>query len=192
MSAVVLPAPPPLSLAGPRPFHWTCDLFHTVCDTGVLEGRNVILVNGELLEMPPPNPPHNTSLTLAAEALGPLFRPGFVLRNQMALDVQQDIDPVPDLAFVAGSARDYTNRQPTTAVLVVEVADSTLSYDTTTKAELYATAGIAEYWGSTCRTASSTSSATRSRCRPASAPTAHTGRSARRRPSPRSPFRTVP
>jgi hypothetical protein len=30
--------------------------------------------------------------------------------------------------------------------LVVEVSDTTLFYDTTTKAELYATAGIEDYW----------------------------------------------
>jgi Uma2 family endonuclease len=145
MSAV-LPTVAPPATAGPRPLHWTCDLFHAVCDTGILEGRNVILVNGELLEMPPPKPPHNTGLTLADEVLRAVFRPGYVVRNQMALDLAQDIDPVPDLAFVPGAARDYANRQPSTAALVVEVADSTLDYDTTTKAELYATAGIPDYW----------------------------------------------
>ena len=35
---------------------------------------------------------------------------------------------------------------PTTALLIVEVARSSLFVDTTTKADLYATAGVADYW----------------------------------------------
>jgi Uma2 family endonuclease len=46
---------------------------------------------------------------------------------------------------IPGSIKDYTNH-PTVAVLIVEVADTTLFYDTTTKAELYATAGVEDYW----------------------------------------------
>jgi Uma2 family endonuclease len=42
--------------------------------------------------------------------------------------------------------KDYARQHPTTAVLVVEVADSSLTYDTGPKAHLYAAAGIADYW----------------------------------------------
>ena len=38
-----------------------------------------------------------------------------------------------------------TSTHPTTAALVIEVADTSLNYDITAKAELYATAGIADY-----------------------------------------------
>jgi Uma2 family endonuclease len=55
-------------------------------------------------------------------------------------------DPVPDLAVVQGSIRDYGTIHPSTAVLVVEVSDSSLKYDTGDKASLYASAGIADYW----------------------------------------------
>ena len=111
-----------------------------------MEGRNVILVNGEIVEMPPPNPLHNTGLTLTYDALREIFSRGYVIRNQMALDLDLHTDPVPDLAVVVGETRDYSNRQATTAELVVEISDSTLDYDTTTKAELYAAGRIAEYW----------------------------------------------
>jgi Uma2 family endonuclease len=46
---------------------------------------------------------------------------------------------------VAGRFEDYTDH-PTTALLIVEVADTTLFDDTTTKAEVYAEAGIQDYW----------------------------------------------
>jgi Uma2 family endonuclease len=46
---------------------------------------------------------------------------------------------------VVGQRDDYRDH-PTTAVLVVEVSDSTLDYDRGQKASLYARAGIADYW----------------------------------------------
>jgi Uma2 family endonuclease len=143
MSATLTPTPP---VNRPGPFRWTTDLFHDICDAGYFEGRNVILVDGEIIEMPAPNPPHNVGMMLAVEVLTPLFRPGFVVRNQMALVLGLWTDPVPDLAFVPGTARDYLTRQATTAALVVEVSDTTVAYDATEKAELYATGGIADYW----------------------------------------------
>jgi Uma2 family endonuclease len=130
----------------PPRLRWTTKLFHNLCDTGLMEGRSVILVNGEIVELPPPNPRHNLGLTLADAVLRGIFGTGFFVRNQMALDLNLHTDPVPDLAFVKGSARDLGDRQATTAALVVEVSDSTLGYDTTTKAELYAAGGIADYW----------------------------------------------
>ena len=54
-------------------------------------------------------------------------------------------EPEPDVAVIPGAKADYTDH-PGRSVLIVEVADSTLDYDTTTKAELYATAGIPDYW----------------------------------------------
>jgi Uma2 family endonuclease len=47
-------------------------------------------------------------------------------------------DPVPDFAVVAG--------HPVTAALVVEVADTSLRFDTNDKRLLYAGAGIPDYW----------------------------------------------
>src|SRR5262249_54763409 len=52
----------------------------------------------------------------------------------------------PDIAVVRGKARDYLAEHPTTAVLIVEVAESSLDYDRKTKTELYAQAGVTEYW----------------------------------------------
>ena len=139
-------APAPISRTGPRPYRWTCDEFHDLCDRGGFRGHRVILIDGAILEMTQPNPPHNLSLGLADDWLRTVFTTGYHIRNQMALDVGTENDPGPDLAVVIGSRRDYTTRQATTAVLVVEVADSSLSLDTTTKAEVYATAGIEDYW----------------------------------------------
>jgi Uma2 family endonuclease len=50
------------------------------------------------------------------------------------------------VAIVAGDVRDYAAGHPATAVLVVEVADTSLEYDRTVKAAIYARAAIPEYW----------------------------------------------
>ena len=63
----------------------------------------------------------------------------------MPLVLNQTTDPIPDLAVVAGSPRDY-KEHPHTAKLVVKVSDSTLAYDKREKARLYAAAGIQDYW----------------------------------------------
>ena len=54
--------------------------------------------------------------------------------------------PEPDVAVDAGHARDYMTSHPRTALLVVEVADTSLAQDRLTKAALYSAAGIPEHW----------------------------------------------
>ncbi len=52
----------------------------------------------------------------------------------------------PDVMLLAGAPRDYADREPTTAKLIVEVADDSLAFDRNEKASLYAKAEIADYW----------------------------------------------
>jgi Uma2 family endonuclease len=124
---------------------WSAAEFHRLGDAGLFEGQNLILVDGEFLEMPPPNPPHDMALLLLDALIRTCFPTGFTVRTQMSLVLGRTTDPLPDLAVVTGSPRDYAQK-PTTAVLVAEVADSSLDYDTGDKACLYAAAGIADYW----------------------------------------------
>ena len=78
------------------------------------------------------------------EALEPVFAGVAWIDRAEPLDLTHS-DPQPDVSVIAGRFENYADH-PTTALLVVEVADATLSYDLTTKAELYATAGIPDYW----------------------------------------------
>ncbi len=112
---------------------------------GWFEGQSVILVEGEILQRPAPNPPHDMSTSLADYALKAVFAAGFTVRVQMGLVLGQTSDPIPDIAVVAGSPRAYV-KHPTTALLVVEVSESTLAYDRLEKASLFAAGGIADYW----------------------------------------------
>src|SRR5262249_7661064 len=74
-----------------------------------------------------------------------VFGTGWRFRIQLPLVLSQHTDPVPDIAVVAGALVGNPDH-PTTAALVIEVSDTTFATDTTEKAELYATAGIADYW----------------------------------------------
>lgn len=130
---------------GPRPLRWTCAEFHRFGDMGLFEGRRAMLIDGVILEEGPMNPPHAITLGLVEETLRTAFLSGWWLRHQSPLILGQDIDPEPDLAVVPGRPRDYTGH-PTTADLVVEVADSSLDFDTNEKRLLYARAVIREYW----------------------------------------------
>lgn len=129
-----------------RPYRWSCDEFHQLGDEGWFEGRHVILVNGEILDMPVPNPPHDTSVGLADYRFKQIFPPpAYWVRIQTGLVVGADTDLAPDVAVVPGTPRDYI-QHPRTALLVVEVSESSLAYDLGEKSNLYAAAGIADYW----------------------------------------------
>jgi Uma2 family endonuclease len=141
MSTLTLPSVAP----APGSKRWTVAEFHQLWQEGRFDHCRPILLDGEILEMPNPGPAHNMSTTLTDYQLKALFSTGFVVRVQMPLVFGLWTDPVPDLAVVIGTPFDYTDN-PTTALLVVEVADSSLATDLGEKASLYATANIADYW----------------------------------------------
>ncbi len=135
----------------PIPGHhlWTREKYERATELGLLgPDDRVELIEGEIVQKMPQNSPHSTAISLTQDALRLAFPVGFVVRPQLPLSVGDLSQPEPDLAVVAGSARDYSRTQPDAAdaVLVVEISDSTLLPDQTTKAALYARAGVRDYW----------------------------------------------
>lgn len=114
------------------------------------EGQRAILLHGRIIEMPKMNEPHACGISVVAEVLRAVIPAGHYVREQQPIDVNTENDPEPDVTVVPGNARTYRH-SPTApdvslALVVVEVAVSTLDLDVTTKAELYATAGVQDYW----------------------------------------------
>ena len=128
----------------PRPWRLTHEEYHRLGESGFFRGKRVQLIRGEVVEMSPMGGRHAMGISLAAQALGAVFAAGYVLRVQLPLKFLGS-EPEPDAAVVPGQIRDYLDH-PSSALLVVEVADATLDYDLSVKAELYAEAGILDYW----------------------------------------------
>jgi Uma2 family endonuclease len=124
---------------------WTVDEYHQMADLGWFQGKRVELIDGTILERPVPNSPHVVAMHLTEEVLRSTFGADFWVRTQSPLNLGPASEPMPDIAVVPGKPRDYT-AHPTTALLVVEIGDSSLSYDRKEKASLYARAGLADYW----------------------------------------------
>jgi Uma2 family endonuclease len=139
---------PPPANTGPRPWKWTREQYYKLGELGFFDGKRVELIRGEIVEMSPINIAHATGVGLVSDALAVIFAVGFYINVQQPFSVPgaaSGSEPQPDVSVIPGSRRPATVH-PTQAALLVEVADSTLFYDTTTKAELYATTGIADYW----------------------------------------------
>jgi Uma2 family endonuclease len=126
---------------------WTREEYDRMLDAGVLsEQARLELVDGEIVEMTPQKSAHSTGTALVVDALRQCFSAGYHVRSQMPLAIDDRSEPEPDAAVVEGGIRDYADHHPRAAVLVVEVADSTLSFDRMSKAAVYARSGVPEYW----------------------------------------------
>jgi Uma2 family endonuclease len=136
-----------MSAAAPRLRLWTREEYYKMAEAGVFQpGERVELIGGRIVAMSPQNSPHFTAIRLVEDALRVLFGAGYDVRVQGPLDLSLSSQPEPDIAVVPGTIRDYSTTHPTTALLVVEVSESILSFDRGEKASLYASAGIPEYW----------------------------------------------
>ena len=131
---------------GPAQKRWTVAEFHRVFAAPDLKVERPYLVHGVIWEQGPMNAPHANAVDTANETLRAIFSAGYRVRVQSALVFGLETDPQTDIAVVRGDLTTYKTKHPSTAALVVEVSDTTLFEDSTTKAELYATAGIPEYW----------------------------------------------
>lgn len=137
--------PPLLSLAGFKRF--TPAQYHALIDTGIiLEGEPVELLEGYLVEKGMRNPPHEMSLRRLSARL-PRHVPGWFLQIQGAIALGAS-EPEPDGVLLRGDETACDGRLPTPADigLVIEVSDSSLSFDRRDKNRIYARAGIPVYW----------------------------------------------
>ena len=111
---------------------------------GVFEDERVELLHGVLIDMSPNNPDHASPI----QRLGMILVPALVgraeVRVQLPLVAHDESEPEPDLAVVPSG--DYRREHPAQALLVIEVAASSLGKDRSVKAPLYAASGFPEYW----------------------------------------------
>jgi Uma2 family endonuclease len=134
------------TVINPRPYRWSREQFFQMLDLGWFQDERVELIGGEVIEMAAQLDLHLASITASQDALRLAFGSGYWVRAQGSLDLSPHGIPSPDLAVVAGSYQGAGRTIAKSALLVVEVSDTTLSYDRYHKMSLYAAGGITDYW----------------------------------------------
>lgn len=135
--------PPMFAPSGPM----TRDEFYRLTELGYFNGKRVELIGGEITEMAAQSNWHAVVIKAAEKALEAAFGPNYWVRVQNTLDLSPLSVPDPDLAVIEGGYETHLHRDnPRTAVLIVEVSETTLDDDRGRKSGLYAAAGIEDYW----------------------------------------------
>ena len=116
----------------------------SLVESGLLDDTRVELLLGTLVDMSPQGPLHADVVRRLAARLIRQLPEQVHTRAHSPLALSDDSEPEPDIAVVLPG--DYSQAHPQTALLIIEVADSSLLKDRGVKAALYATAGIPELW----------------------------------------------
>lgn len=116
--------------------------YHVMFQQGLVAKR-AELVRGVVIEKMPKSPLH-TYITAVIHRALLLALPGFWVRKEDPLSLE-DSEPEPDISVVVGAPSDFSKAHPATAQLVVEVSVTSEELDRE-KAEVYAEAGVGEYW----------------------------------------------
>jgi Uma2 family endonuclease len=126
---------------------WTREEYDRLVESGILSPEErVELLEGDIVRMWPQGPAHAVAVVNTEQALRRVFGSDYHARVQMPFVTDEDSEPEPDLAIVPGQPRDYILAHPSTAILLVEVSDTTLDYDRRRKGPAYARAGVPDYW----------------------------------------------
>ena len=130
--------------------HLTLEQYDHMVGCGAFDAieRKVELIRGEICTMSPAGPVHDDLIEYLREwSFRSTDQDNIKIRGQTGMDLPQlDSRPEPDVFWVKGKR--YLEQHPRgeDTLLAIEVSDSSLRSDRTTKAELYAEASIQEYW----------------------------------------------
>ena len=126
---------------------WTRQDFDRLIEAGAFdEDDRLELLDGELWELSPPGSRHVTCARLVERALQAAFGADYDARRECPFALEKMSQPQPDITVVFGGIRDYTDAHPHESLLMVEVSDTTLSFDRGLKLGAYARNSIPEYW----------------------------------------------
>lgn len=130
------------------PFRFSSEDYFRLDELGVLrEGDRVELVEGEVIEMSPEGSRHSACIRRLIRYLS--IRVGeAIIGAQDSLSLPDGYWPKPDVMVLRPDAEEYENVSATfrDALVVVEVANSSVHHDRFFKALRYAEAEIPEYW----------------------------------------------
>ena len=134
----------PEQIAPARPRRLRRVEYDQMVELGIFEEERVELLRGVVVEMTPTSPPHDATIQRLTRLFVLAVGDRAGVRVQGSWAANDDSEPVPDVVLVPPG--DYDDAHPSVALLVVEVAYSSLRKDRAVKAALYAECGVPEYW----------------------------------------------
>lgn len=127
---------------------WTVHDYHRLIDAGILDDRQVELLNGEIVEMSPEGIPHANRSTKAANYLRQLLGNRVEVREGKPITLSNESEPEPDISIVEPLEDEYDKHHPYPANVfwLIEFSNSSLEKDLEVKRKTYAAKSIQEYW----------------------------------------------
>lgn len=125
---------------------WQRAEYDRLVDLGVFGDEPIELIGGQLVVAEPQGAYHAAAITKVDYALRAALPPGWIVRLQAPVSLDDESEPEPDLVVVPGRPGDYRESHPAHPALAVEVAESSLQFDRERKGSLYARAGVQDYW----------------------------------------------
>src|SRR5712691_13128324 len=126
---------------------WTRAEYDRLIELGVFRKEDRIeLIGGERMVAEPESAEHYTAIRKSTRALEAAFGPGWEVRPDGPIALDDESEPEPDIAVVRGSPGDYRHAHPSRPVLTLEISVSSLAWHRERKASLYARAGLSDYW----------------------------------------------
>src|SRR6185369_3560914 len=126
---------------------YTAQRYFALAEEGLLSpDERVELLEGLIVAMAPQSPAHAAAVWRTTHALERCVSQGAIVRAQCSFIASEFSVPEPDVCIVEGSIEDYERVHPSRALLIVEIASSSLAPDRLTKSRIYAAAAIPQYW----------------------------------------------
>ena len=136
-------------LAATLSHRFTVEEYYQMAEVGILKpDAEVELIDGVIVDRMPMGPFHSGAVGHLLELLTQVADGRWMLSCQGPLHIDSHNEPQPDLMLLRPAAHRYKTDHPTPedVYLVIEVSDSSLSFDQRTKLPLYARAGVPEVW----------------------------------------------
>ena len=128
---------------------WTLKEYHKLGQMGFFHPEErVELLSGNIIKMSAKGTAHTSALGRTDRLLQNLFGNLAWVRMQDPIALDDNSEPEPDIALVRIDPLDYATHHPTPSevYLIIEVADTSLTFDREIKAKAYARSGITDYW----------------------------------------------
>ncbi|MDJ0657964.1 MAG: Uma2 family endonuclease [Crocosphaera sp.] len=130
------------------PYKWTIERYHRGIEAGIFGDESLELLQGDIVIMPPEREPHAYYNSEIGDYLRGLLGDRAKIREAHPITLNNNSEPVPDIAIVKPLGTIYRHRHPSAEDIfwLIEISNTTISQDLNKKKLMYAEAGIKEYW----------------------------------------------